>query len=383
MFSSSEDTLVLETKKIEGCGLFNIGTSILAFIDTSEWENILEWYDFQFYYPDNLKNIKVGLFKIMNNPFRYYDKINHDTIQLNTSKQENTLGIVTGTIDSLEVFIVDQNNNKNFCDDTVRTFNDWDKKSKKNIIKCKYIVEKKEETITDSGWIKIKKSKGITFKSTCQHLEANFFIDDIPYTMGVIDENGTSFCFYKPVFALLGENGILRDTLLERDILNLGEYIKLGEFYYKIEDFFSGSGTIELAKIKDFENKVGVQVGTIAPAFRFVSTNGDTINNSDYKNHYLLIANVSGCVPSSYAVFNEIQNATTDKLKIIGINSGISKNLKGILIDVNNPFNNEIYENFRNGYSSYDCYLVNKEGRIEDKFGIFDWKSHLNKFVVK
>lgn len=190
------------------------------------------------------------------------------------------------------------------------------------------------------------------------------------------------FVFLSQFFALLGENEVLRDTLLERDLLNLGEFIRLGKSYYKIEDFYSGSGTIELIKIDDFESKVGVQVEAIAPSFRFISTEGDTIySSSHYKNTNFLIANVSGCTPRSFDVFNEIQMETTKNLKLIGINSGIKKDLKGVVLDVENEFNNEMYSSYRNAYSSYDCYLINKDGRIIDKFSIFDWKSHLNEFL--
>ena len=380
-FSSSEDTLILETTKIGGHGLFRIGAGQLTFRDTVEWKNILDWYDFQFKYPDNLENPKIGLTTIMFDPLKYFDKIKHDIIQKNLSRQENTIGIVTGIIDNNEVFIFDENNNRDFCDDKVRAFNEWDWMSDENLIKCRYIIEKREETIADSGWVKIGKWQDRILISTCQHLVANFFIDDIHYKLGVVDENSSGFCFLRPAFALLGENEVLRDTLLERDLLKLGEYIKLGKSYFEINDLYSGSGHVVVVKTEDFESKVGVQVGAIAPSFKFISTKGDTICSSDYKSNDYVMTNISGCTSRSFDVFKKIQDTLDNKLKLIGINSGVNKDLEGVLIDVEDQFNNEVYINYRNAYSSYDCYLINKDGRIIDKFSIFDWESHLNEFI--
>jgi hypothetical protein len=381
-FDASEDTLIIDSRRIEGHGLFRIGASQLSFRDTIEWKDVLDWFDLHFKYPENLKDSRIGITSIMFNPLRYFDKVTHDTIQLNKSRPENIIGIAIGKIDNNEVFIFDQNNNRDFRDDSIRSFKEWIWMSNENLLKCKYKIVKRKETIIDSGWVKIGKWKDEILKTTCQHIEANFAIDEVHYKLGVVDRNSTSFCFFTPVFALLGENDVLRDTLLDRDLLKLGEFIKLGKSYYRIADFYSGSGTVELIRIDDFETKVGIQVGAIAPSFNFISTDGDTIySNTHYKNINLLIANVSGCTPRSFEVFNEIQSELVSNLRLIGINSGVKKDLKGVVLDVENEFNNQVYKSYRNAYSSYDCYLINKEGIIIDKFSIFDWKSHLNGFI--
>lgn len=382
-FSYSSDTLIIETKKIEGNGLFTPGASRLRFRDTAEWKELLDWFDFQFVYPEKLKETKIEIFSIIHVPLKYYNKLKYDTLQKFSSEQENTIGIVSGIIDNDEVFIVDENNNKDFRDDSIRVFNEWDWWSDENLIKCEYIIEKEKETISDFGWIKIGRRKDDLLFTNCQHLEATFSIDDIKYKLGVIDDNSNSFCFIRPEFALLGENEVMRDTLFERDLLKLKEYIKLGNFYYAIKDFYSGSGTIVLVKEENFESKVGVQIGTNAPSFKFVSTTGDTISSSEYKNYDYLIANVSGCSPRSFDIFEEILNGINSKLKLIGINSGVKRGLKGVLIDVEDQYNNEMYVNYRNAYSSYDCYLINKEGRIIDKFKISNWESNLTEFISK
>ncbi len=379
-FNSSEDTLILETTKFKGEGLFNTGAGSLSLKDTTEWKELLSWFDFGFIYPNDLEDQKIGFTSIMFFPLKYYSQSNFDTIQINTSIEENTIGIVSGVISGNEIFILDENNNKDFRDDSIRTFKEWIWRSDDNLIKCNYVVKKKDKTVRDSGWVKFGIWDERILKSTSQHLEANFTIDNNLYTLGVVDDNSSSFCYYSPVFALLGENQVRRDTLLDRDILELGEYVKLGDSFYKINKFYSGSGHIRLIRENDFEKKIGVQVGSIAPSFEFISNSGDTINSSVYKGKDYLIANVSGCSPRSYDVFKDICSSVDNALKVIGVDSGIKDGLEGLLIDVENNYNSDFYEYFRNAYSSYDCYLVGDDGRIKDRFRIFDWESYLTEY---
>ena len=380
-FNSSQDTLILETSKIKGEGLFSTGAASLSLRDTTEYKKFLDWFDFQFVYPINLENQKIGFTLIMMRPLKYYDKDNLDTIQVNTSREENTIGIVSGRIDEKEIFILDENNNKDFRDDSIRTFKEWIWRSDANLIKCNYIVKKKDETVRDSGWVKIGIWNGMILKTTCQHFEAIFSIDKKQYTLGVVDDNSSSFCYYSPKFALLGENEIMRDTLLDRDILELGEYVKLGDSFYKINKFYSGSGHIRLIRENDFKTKIGVQVGSIAPSFEFISNSGDTINSTVYEGKDYLITNVSGCSPRSYDVFKDICSSMDNALEVIGVNSGIKDGLEGAIIDVENNYNSDFYKYFRNAYSSYDCFLIGMDGRIKDRFSIFDWESYLNEYI--
>jgi hypothetical protein len=114
-FDASDDTLTIESRRIEGNGLFMIGASQLSFKDTVEWKEILDWFDLYFKFPDNLENPKIGLTSIMFNPLRYFDKRGHDTIQKNSSRQENTIGIVSGIIEISEMIQSDHSKNGFGC----------------------------------------------------------------------------------------------------------------------------------------------------------------------------------------------------------------------------------------------------------------------------
>ena len=106
----------------------------------------------------------------------------------------------------------------------------------------------------------------------------------------------------------------------------------------------------------------------------------DTLDLNRLNNKPILIANISGCSPRSYDIYEELYNSTSKSLNIIGLDSGIKKGLSGTLVDVEDKFNEEIYKNYRNAYS-YNCYLIDVNGRISDKFQIFNWKMYLEDYI--
>jgi hypothetical protein len=212
-------------------------------------------------------------------------------------------------------------------------------------------------------------------------MKSTFSIDGYEYQLGVVDYNSSSFDFFSPRIAILAEGEMERDTLLLRDYHEIDENLKLGKFYYKFEDFYSGDGTIVLVKEPNFDKKVGVQIDALAPNFEFVSFEGDTLSKDDFEEDFLLITNFSGCTQRSYDVYQDLLAADIDNMAIIGLESGLSVNLGGITLDVENPFNEDMYEKYRNWYSSYDSYLIDREGRIVDKFSIFNWKIHLKDYI--
>ena len=377
------DTLVLQTEKVPGFGRFIIiaaGGSV-NFRDTTEWRS-LEYFkmfpDYPVFYPESLKSIKLEFKSLMMVPLRYYDPENCDTIvQKNISIKDRQLLVVSGYMDNKEVFIVDQNHNQDLRDDTVRVLQGLNWFSTDHLIKCQFEVEIGDETIEDYGWYSIGIWHDHPIDMTAQHMISSFSIGDQTFKLGVFDENSADFSMLRPTIALLGENGFDRDTLFERDILRKNEFIKLGREYYRFHDYFSGSGTILLIKEEDFASKTGLQVGNYAPDFKFVSINGDTLTSDDFIGKSLLIANMSWCSGDDHKDYKEIIEAGLDDIQVIGLEWEIKDDIGGIIVDVTNPFNENMYLQYRNAYSSYDAYLINAEGRIEDKFGIWDWKSHL------
>ena len=88
-FSSVSDTLFIKTHKVKGSGLLDFGYKGLQFKDTSET------FSNSILYPNNIKNLK-----------RY---------QLKTDFKETkdyNVEILLGNKDGKQVFIVDENNNK-------------------------------------------------------------------------------------------------------------------------------------------------------------------------------------------------------------------------------------------------------------------------------
>jgi len=82
-------------------------------------------------------------------PLRYYDSQECDTIfQKNNSIKDRQMLVVSGYIDGKEVFMIDQNHNQDFRDDSVRELQDMDWFSSNHLIKCQFDVE-----VGDDSWL--------------------------------------------------------------------------------------------------------------------------------------------------------------------------------------------------------------------------------------
>lgn len=385
-FTSQSDTLIIKSLKQKGVGLFKHGATSATFRDTNEWKN-LEWFegypDYKIIFPDNIEDLKLGFHYIWFSPLRYFDeKSNKTFVQKNTTLADQQIIMIEGKIDDKEVFIVDINNNKDLRDDSIRTFGEWDWNYINNLILCKYTIDLGNEIIEDSSWFQIGSNKNYLLESTAQYLLADIFIDNVKYQFGVIDENSTTFCFFRPILSLFENNGVKKDTILMRDIVKFGEYVRLGKNNYKFHDLYNGCGTIVLTKEERFDTLIGTQTGMLAPLFNCLTIHGDTIssNEMDWKKP-LLIANFSGCTKRSYDEFKKLYTRLGNSLNIIGLEPGIKKDIGGILIDVENEYNKNIYKEYRDAYSSYDCYLIDTDKRIADKFEIFDWEDYLHEYM--
>lgn len=369
-FSSTQDTLILSSTKVRGNGIFMIGAGRFTFRDTTD-EVIQEWLDYPIQYPAGVDSLKVGFSLISFSPFRYRGEA-VDTFSGYNKDKSNMIIAMSGKLAGEEIYVFDQNNNQDLRDDSIRTLNELQWKPSENIIRCDYTVEKDGEERKDTSWFHIGKLRDTPWSYTSQHMVSNLVIDDYAYQLGVVDANSSSFDFTRPQIAIFAEGEADRDTLLLRDYISKDEYLKLGEFYYKFEDFYNGDGTIVLTRDPDFDKKVGVQIDALAPDFEFVSLGLDTFSKTDFDKDFLLICNFSGCTRRSYDEFESLVAADINNLSIVGLESGLSVDLGGVTLDVEDPFNEDMYKKYRNWYSSYDSYLIDKEGRIVDKFSIFD-----------
>lgn len=378
-FSSTQDTLILSTTKMRGNGIFEIGAGSFTFKDTTD-EHIQEWIDYPVQYPDGIDSLKVGFRLITFSPFRYRGE-SVDTFAGYNKDKSNAILAMSGKIAGEEIYIFDQNNNQDFRDDSIGTLNELQWKPTENIIRCEYVVEKNGKERIDTSWFHIGMLRGSPWSYTSQYVITELVIDDYEYQLGVVDYNASSFDFVRPMIAILAEGEAKRDSLLLRDYHEIGEHIKLGDFYYRFEDFYNGDREIVLVRAPDFDKQVSVQIDALAPEFEFVSLGLDTFSKTDFDKDFLLIANFSGCTRRSYDEFENLVAADIKNLSIVGLESGLSVDLGGITLDVEDPFNEDMYKKYRNWYSSYDSYLIDKEGRIVDKFSIFDWEEHLKDYI--
>jgi peroxiredoxin len=299
-----------------------------------------------------------------------------DTLHVPTSS-DNSWCIMTGKKNNAQVFIVDENNNKDFRDDSVRTYQKMDWHSTANLIRCKYKVFDGQKTIEDSSWVNIGTlNNDNLWRFVSHHVQSQFSIDDSTFQIGVSSSHSL-VTFDEPLLALISKNGVNKDTLLMADIVSKGEYLKLNNQYYRFADISNEGKYVTLIKEKDFDKKVGIQVGMLAPEVKFKSIKGELKSSSDFRDKPLLMANYSGCTHESYEKYKQLLKSHGQEMNIIGIESGIKTDLGGILIDVEDKYNLDIYNKYRQAYSSYTCYLISTEGRIINKFDIFDWESNL------
>jgi peroxiredoxin len=400
VFNSNSDTLLIKTKKIKGYGLFNAFSYNLNFVDTIEEKS------FRVIYPDNVSDIKVTYELIDFKPtwfgnltrsksdyratfLKSYFPDKFDTLNI-PSIRENSISILTGKQDGVDIFIVDENNNKDFSDDQIRTYRKFDPKSLADLIPCKYNIYNGTQIVEDSGWINIGADKfyQLVF-SVAHHLECDFSYDNNLYKIGIV--NGlpfVRFCFENPLVAILSEGELLKDSLNNSDIATTGEYLKLGKNYYYLADVSNDGRLVSLVKEKDVSNKTGTQPGFLAPDFKCHSIGGDSISLKDYKGKYLLLINVSACWSeiSSYKCYMDLTETFKDKFEYIGIDDSpiaLRNNIKDLEITsrfVIAPDNPMIRKTYRPDVCSRTCFLIGPDGRIIDNFEIFDWKTVLKKY---
>lgn len=360
-FSSLTDTLVIQTQKQKGDGLFLLGASPLNFTDS------LDKFSYDVVFPESITEIK-----------RAQRATNFK------SEEPSYIDIMSGIKEGEKVFVVDENNNNTFEDDSVRVYKKIKWFSSEGLIKCKYLTSKPYDFVEESTWLKIGMIGNSLYCGRSEHLVSNLKIEKEKYQLGVIDLRAGDFTYgIHSEIALLSDGNTKKDTLLKKDILKLGESLKLNGNYYRFESI-SGSGEqIKLVKEKNFKDIIGTQLGMIAPSFEAVSIYGDTINSKKLNKKITVIMNACGCggdIMSTKAYYN-IENYYSDKIHLIALDSKIEKNTEGLFVDVDEVFNKDIYNKYRKQYCSRTCYVIGKNNRIIDKFEVTDWESNLSKLI--
>jgi hypothetical protein len=360
-FLSFSDTLIIRTEKQKGDGLFSLG------VTTSDFKDTIEEFSHSVIYPKQISNIKR---MEMSTDFR--------------AEKAHYVDIMIGIIGEKEVFIVDENNNKDFTDDSVRIYKPIKWRSKNDLIKCKYLISNGLKIVEDSSWLRIGILNNDLWYGRSEHLIANFTINKEEFKVGIIDVRSGCFTYGEfPEIALLSQNSKTKDTLFQKDILKLGEFLDFKGNYYRFENISNNGEYITLTKEKDFDKEIGTQVGMIAPEFTCKTVAGDTVSSSALHDRILVIANSCGCGGDqlSTKAYYDIRQLYANNIHVLRLDSKIDKGLEGLQIDTEQEFNRDIYNKYRNAYCSRMCYVIDKNNRIIDKFPVSSWKSDLPKHI--
>ncbi|MEP1032623.1 hypothetical protein [Ekhidna sp.] len=358
-FSQKEDTLLIRTEKVKGSAPFDF---IGGFIDLEDTSDL---FDFPIDHPDSLTNILGSRIPVdLESKLDYVDLI---------SGEFANKGIV---------IIVDQNNNQSFRDDEIYSLLPIDWNSSKNSIPVSFSISDGRDTLQTSSWIRIGYQDRDIFYGRDEYLEAPITIDNQQFKVGIIDRvfSGNFTYGLEPELALLSSTNLLNEDIIEvRDLIKKEEYLKLNNAYYKFDSITNSGSYIRLIKERNFDEKVGTQVGMLAPDFIFKSAIGDTINTRFLHDKPLIIANTCGCggdTQSPQASY-EIMESYKNEAYVFRLDSFSEPPTNEWVINMEEEFNKDAYDKYRQAYCSRICYVIGKNRRILDKFYVTDWNTSL------
>ncbi|MGS2738686.1 hypothetical protein [Sinomicrobium sp. M5D2P17] len=358
-FKSGSDTLVIRTEKKKGNGVLPSMAGALDF------KTSLEKFPYDVIFPTDISDVKrVQIKADLSAEEPYYTDI------------------ISGMRGEEKIFIIDENNNRDLRDDSIRIYRDMDWHSDDDLVKFNFRISNGIEVVRDSAWVRIGGMNGMLLFGKGEHLEGKFMVDEKKYVVVATDKNSTIDFVYRGFtseIAVLAQNQTEKDTLFQWDILKKGEFLNLGGTYYKFDSITNNGDYITLIKERNFEDEIGIQVGMIAPEFTGISVTKDTIRSSDLHDKITVIANSCGCGGDTLSTqaYYEIKKAYGDRIHVLRLDSGIKSGKEGIQIDMEEKFNKGMYTKYRFMYCSRMCYVIDKNNRILDRFKVGDWNSHL------
>ena len=346
---------------MKGTGVFEFAGGYLEFQDTANL------FDYAIDYPDSLTNI-LGF----RSPVNFKSELDY-------------IDIISGQLPSgNSVAIADQNNNQTFRDDTIFSLQPIDWFSSRNSIPVTFLVSEGADTTETHSWIRIGYWEGDIIYGKDEYLSASFSINDKRFDVEIIDDRITSFTYgFDPQLVVVATEPGKVDSIEVRDLIKMKEYLKLNEAYYRFDSISNAGNFLRLIKEKNFENKIGIQVGMLAPQFTFKSTSGDTISTSLLHDKPLIIANSCGCggdIKSPQA-YNEIRETYENDAYVLRLDSFSKKTSDKWSINMEDEYNKDCYYKFRQEYCSRICYVIGQNQRILDKFLTTDWKKNLPKLL--
>lgn len=395
-----QDTLILSTRKHKGHGMFGGGFGTLYMEEIPEKDAVLSLI------PQEISSPLMGKHFVDTDFLAYYNVKSRSpenleefihTYGIDTanmpSESENRIHLILGMRGQDSVYIVDENGNNDYRDDPVRTLETLIYKEDAPLpepVMCHYLIYNGEYMVKDSGWVIVAKgSDGRPRISVAQRVVSSFSLQNQEYEIQVMDWiPSASFCFDHPIISITAQNGQEKDSLLYSERLELGEYLQLGDSFYKFDNISNDGKEITLIREGDVSDKVGKQVGFLAPDFSCVTTEGDSISLENFQGKYVLLVNITACwsEPMSYEHYKQLSEQYLSKLDILAIDASkgpLQANIRQLGLKgtfILSPENRAISNHYREDFCSRTCFLINPDGHIVDKFQIHDWQYALAEY---
>lgn len=362
-FRSGSDTLVIRTEKKKGNGLLPLMAVPLDFKISPEK------FPYDVIFPKGISDVSRV-------------QIKADIL----AEEPYYIDMIKGMRGKEKIFVIDENNNRDFRDDSIRPHRKMDWYSDDDLIELKFRISDGTTIVKDSAWVRIGGLDDMVLFGKGEHLEAKFTMEGKQYVVVATDKNSAIDFVYRGLtaeIAVLAQNQTEKDTLLQRDILKKGEFLDLGGTYYKFDSISNNGDYITLIKEKDFDSEIGIQLGMIAPEFTGISVAKDTIRSSNLHDKPIVMVNSCACGGDRRSVqaYDEIKKTYGDRIHVLRLDSGIKPGEEGMQIDMEEEFNKDIYRKYRFMYCSRMCYVIGEDNRILDRFEVVDWKNYLPGFV--
>lgn len=363
-FTTSQDTLRIKMKKVKGMGLFGGGLA------PKQFKDITGTFASKAIYPEGIESLQ-----------------RHEMIVDFKPELDTTyVDILKGNKDGVPVFIVDENNNKDFRDDPVREYKKIVWGAKPDLVPCAYDIYNGEKMVRDSSWLRIGDNFGSVLIGKNEHHLGEFNIENESFSIATTEPmTGSSFAYLmiSPKISIFSKLGIKKDSIGERDVLNLGEVLDFNGKYYRFESVSNDGGYVTLVKDQPLAEQTGTQVGMKAPDFSVISTKGEELTRQKLQDKITVVANSCRCggdIESMQAVA-EIKETFGDDIHVLQIDNAIRESLNTYQIDTEVKENKLFNSVYRKDYCSRTVYVIGKDQRLVDKFKISKWKQHLPEII--
>ena len=393
IFTKSDD--LIELKAIRQKDPVNSSNPYLGMMtkDGRFWDNVFPTI---VGIPDSLTEVKVYYYWIDNVQALYQaykadrvkredykDYINiwgSDTMYCTSDYVKTFVVIITGkSKNGQKYYLFDSNNNFDMADEVpyetiesnANSFVNYNREFQPHKIIYEKFIDNKIQK--DSTWIAFFERSESMWLQFCEHTTTSFKFDSTNYQLNTFTSYGTSAKYENSTFFKFS-NSLNKKS----QVLNVGEYIKLNDLFYRINCSRDGLKII-LTKNLDALNEGSTQIGMPPISYKAKSFKGENVNFPlDLKGKYVLLDFwATSCAPC----VREIRDNYIDiykkyggnQFEIIGIADNLPNELENfiktnninwtIIPDGESKFIQKKYKIFQ--YPT--LYLINPEGVIISK----------------